>query len=190
MAPRRRSSRHTVVPDSDIESEIEQIMDTKSVFKGVIIPKKATASVSTSGPSRDASTRSVSTEYETPSTSAAVTPAESVSRGRPSRSLLRNTSIKDFKLGGSSINTTTKRKRPSRGKSLTSTTIDTSRDEEVALQLQEDEYKDESFDFKIPNLSKSFKPKAFNKMKLEVSDSDDESLLTVLDVRLLSALPP
>jgi hypothetical protein len=160
---------------------------TKTVFKGVVIPKKTAASIATSGASRDASTRSASSEYETPATSAAVTPAESISRGRPSRSLLRNTSVKDFKLGGTSINATTKRKRPSRGKSLMSTTADTSRDEEVALQLQEDEYKDESFDFKIPNLSKTFKAKAFNNMKLEVSDSDDVSQLSVLDVRLASA---
>jgi hypothetical protein len=55
-----------------------------NVFQGVVIPNKImSASTTTSGPSRDASTRGVSSEYDSPATSAFATPDESKSRVLP-----------------------------------------------------------------------------------------------------------
>jgi hypothetical protein len=145
--PRRRSTRG-IVPDSEDGAEIEVLESPDpSVFEDLIttsnkISRRTSArhtrgSVS-SAPSGDISTRGPSPDYETPATSAAVTPVESFSRTRRSMG-----AAVEFKLGGSSINASSKRKRASAVSSLReSTVVDTSKDEEIALQLQEDEYRE------------------------------------------------
>jgi hypothetical protein len=144
---RRRSTRGMVVPDSEDEAEIDVLESTSpSVFEAVVVnnAKKTRLSAprirdsTSSVQSADPSTRGGSPYYDTPATSAAVTPIESFSR--PRRSI---GAAVEFKLGGSSINASSKRKRASAASNLKVTAVvDTSKDEDLARQLQAHEYRE------------------------------------------------
>jgi len=91
------------------------------------------------------STRSVSLASDTPDTSVVVTPAESVLKGRVGRPK-KMTDLSSLAVPSNlgSRSTSAKRKRGSNAVVLDSDdsapVIDTSRDEEMAMMLQEDEY--------------------------------------------------
>jgi hypothetical protein len=141
----------------------------------VITSRPAAPSSGVTSPDLSMSTRSGTVEYDTPDTSNFVTPAASVS-GRPSCSTSRmaNTS-KASALTMASPQPGTKRKRAARRSGLitTSDSVDTSRDEEIALQLQGEEYNTEEEEAAPPKKRGRSGQKA--KVSMVIPDSEDEN---------------
>jgi hypothetical protein len=135
------------------------------------------------GPPRDASAHGVSSDYSTTDTSAVATPEESNSQALVAGRLAH--SAKDFKLGGSSISSSTKRKREEENRSHNNISGIISRrlveafnfedsDEALALQLQEAEYDAQ------PSSSKALSgpKKVVGKGKTVVTEDTEDSALS------------
>ena len=127
---------------------------SKSLGDDTVSSRQPVFSSGLTSPNLSSSTRSGTADFDTPNTSSFVTPAVSVS-GRASRSSTRistskamsfNSSDKDSPLSG------TKRKRTIASKLKHSTIAsDTSRDEQLAQKLQDDEYNGEIEEITPPN---------------------------------------
>ena len=143
-----------------------------------------------SGPT---STRSVSLASETPETSVVVTPAQSILKGRGRTSLSRKPDLSALSKSGNGV--LSKRKRASfvddEDAEDSSIPADTSKDEELAMLIQEEEYiESEDDDFILPTTSSSHRPLKSSKIRVSlrsarktarsfvVPDSVDESELS------------
>lgn len=99
------------------------------VMKSDTSSRRETAASATSRSSMGSSTRDNSIGYDTPTTTTGNTPAMDG---------CKTSGRRNFNLGGISLNSSNKRKRGSQAAPAQS--IDTSRDEELARTMQEEEY--------------------------------------------------
>ncbi|QDS69970.1 hypothetical protein FKW77_002889 [Venturia effusa] len=182
-----------VANSSDIELDISpfsppSVVETRSqnrrLLHSVVIPapamtldtgsRRETAASASSRTSTGSSTRDTSIGYDSPATTTANTPAAEGSTNR-----------KDFKLGGSALKSSNKRKR---GPQVARARLnDISRDEELARAMQEEEYGSHGASEAGPSFTRSGGRKRNwvdlgddsddEKAGRSISDSDDQPLL-------------